>query len=187
MPNISQFDSVSDQRITIVDFAEELGIRKQTIFKVVKRLGIIPQERRESSRGNQLVKTISSSEAAIIKNELNHSGNADVQNDSAFAFLGDEVGVFYLIQLEPDHDKGRFKVGFTTDLDGRVRKHRCSAPLLQCVKSWPCRMAWERTVIDCITDGCDQLHTEVFRAISIDDIIARADKFFALMPTPKQK
>jgi hypothetical protein len=45
--------------------------------------------------------------------------------------------VFYLIQLERDYDPGRFKVGFTTELEGRLQKHRCSARFAQCLKSWP--------------------------------------------------
>jgi hypothetical protein len=85
--------------------------------------------------------------------------------------------------LEPDLDPHRFKVGFTTDLDDRIRKHRCSAPFVRIEKAWPCRRAWERAAIDCATEGCEQLHTEVFRAKKVADVVARADRFFALMPS----
>jgi hypothetical protein len=44
------------------------------------------------------------------------------------AYVLDEASLFYLLQLEPEHDQGRSKVGFTTELEGRLRKHRCSAP-----------------------------------------------------------
>jgi hypothetical protein len=77
----------------------------------------------------------------------------------------------------------RFKVGFTMELDGRLQKHRCSAPFAAYVKQWPCLRAWERTAIDCVTAACEQLHTEVFRARDLDEIVGRADRFFALMPT----
>jgi hypothetical protein len=76
----------------------------------------------------------------------------------------------------------RIKVGFTTDLDGRLRKHRCSAPFAICAKSWPCRPTWERAAIDCVTIGLDQLHTEVFRAGSVADVCGRGDAFFNVMP-----
>jgi len=87
-----------------------------------------------------------------------------------------------VVQLEPTHDRGRFKVGFTTDIDGRLRHHRCSAPFAQCVRTWPCRRTWERAAIDCVTIGAEQLHTEVFRVDSIHVVIERTDEFFGVMP-----
>ena len=90
--------------------------------------------------------------------------------------------VFYLILLEPEFDPGRFKLGFTADIDERIRSHRTVAPLLKVVKTWPCRLTWEKTAIDCITAYCEQIHTEVFRADDIQQVIERADKFFKLMP-----
>ena len=95
------------------------------------------------------------------------------------------LGFLDPIPLEPEHDPGRFKLGFTMDLDGRRRKHRCSAPFAQHVATWPCRRVWERAAIDCITNGCQQLHTEVFRATSVDEIRARAKGFLSMMPALK--
>jgi hypothetical protein len=69
------------------------------------------------------------------------------------------------------------------DLDGRLQKHRCSAPFAARVKQWPCLRAWERTAIDCVTAGCERLHTEVFRAEDLAAVVDRADRFFSLMPT----
>ena len=76
----------------------------------------------------------------------------------------------------------RFKVGFTVELDGRLQKHRCSAPFATYLQTWPCRRTWERAAIDCSTDGCEQLHTEVFRAADLRGVAARAEGFFAVMP-----
>ena len=50
------------------------------------------------------------------------------------------------------------------------------------LKTWPCRSLWEKTVIDCVCDGCERLHTEVFRVDSIDKIISKCDAFFSLVP-----
>jgi hypothetical protein len=95
---------------------------------------------------------ITSEEAQLIKSEFltrTIQSNLTGAADSDFAITED--GVFYFLQLEPIHDPGRIKLGFTTDLDGRLRKHRCSAPFAQCLKTWPCRRIWERTVMDAIT------------------------------------
>ena len=93
-----------------------------------------------------------------------------------------EVGVFYLIQLEADFDPGRFKVGFAAGMSERLRQLRCSAPFAAVVRTWPCRRLWEKTVIDSVAAGCERLHTEVFRTTSLDEIVARCERFFAIMP-----
>jgi hypothetical protein len=172
------------QRIAIVDLADDLQVRKQRIFKILPRLGIRPTQRRELSRGNQNVATVSQSEAIAIRAEIEKSAGTPSGNSSGSpaAFYSDDVGFFYLIQLEPEHDPGRFKLGFTMDLDGRLQKHRCSAPFAQYIGTWPCKRVWERAAIDCVTNGCEQLHTEVFRATSLEQIAAQAKSFFSMMP-----
>ena len=87
-----------------------------------------------------------------------------------------------MIQLEPDHDPGRFKVGFAANINERLRAHRCSDPFAEILKTWACRRTWERTAIDCVTATCEQVHTEVFRTESLDDVKARCDAFFDIMP-----
>jgi len=172
------------KRVAIVDLADELQVRKQWIFKIAKRLGIQSTQRRDTERGNQLVATVSEDEAHAIRREIDTSvrrGSDSASVDEAIDLVS-EVGVFYLMQLEPEHDPGRIKVGFTTDLDGRIRKHRCSAPFATCTKSWPCRRTWERAAIDCITIGLKQLHTEVFRTPDVANVCNRADSFFSIMP-----
>ncbi len=172
-------------RIAIVDLADELQVWKQTIFKIAKRLDIQSSRRRESERGNQLVATVTQAEADLIKSEVLGKRRANAGAIPAGSDYNADEGVFYLIQLEPEHDPGRFKVGFTTDLDGRLRKHRCSAPFAVSVKAWPCRRVWERTAKDFITTELKQLHTEVFHAGSLEEVAARGDRFFEMAPPVK--
>ena len=133
--------------IAIVDLADELQVRKQRIFKILPRLGIRPTQRRDSSRGNQNVAIVSRGEAAAIRSEIDgYSASSSINGARPVgAFSADDVGFFYLIQLEPEH-------------------------------------AWERAAIDCITAGCDQLHTEVFRAVSLTPVSERGQAFFSMMP-----
>lgn len=183
MPEESTREDSLEQLIGVAELADELGCRKQSLFKVIDRLGIKPRKRRDSERGNQLISIVSSADALRIKAEVfarRRPGVGD-SDDSTEQLISDE-GMFYLIQLEPEHDPGRIRLGFSTDLRARLQKHRCSAPFAQYVKSWPCRRTWERTAIDCITDGLEQLHTEVFRASSIEEVLNKACSFFDLMP-----
>ena len=166
--------------VAIADLADELGTYRQSIFKVAKRLRIQPVKRREESRRNQQIAFVTQTEAAAIRAEFaTRRRTGDSTGEIPFTV---EEGMFYVIQLEPEHDPGRLKLGFTTDLVGRLRHHRCSAPFAAYIKSWPCRRVWERAAIDCLTDSLEQLHTEVFRASSLEKVLERGDSFFAVMP-----
>jgi hypothetical protein len=95
----------TQERIAIVDLADDLQVRKQRIFKILKRLNIRPTQRRELSRGNQNVATVSAADAAAIRAEILKFSDAPVVGNSAFngaaaVFYSDDVGFFYVIQLE---------------------------------------------------------------------------------------
>jgi hypothetical protein len=165
--------------ISVIDVATQLGRRKQTIFKVMKRLGIEPVKRRDASSGNQQVSYITRDAVIAIRRDL--ESVEGVARDIP-ALLDDlEQGVFYLVQLEPDIDPVRFKVGFTVSIQERLTKLRCSAPFAVVVGTWSCRRRWERTAIDCVTATCAQLHTEVFRTTSLEAVRRRCSEFFDLM------
>lgn len=168
--------------IPVAELADELGTYRATIFKVVKRLGIQPVKRRDSERGGQQIALVTPAEASAVREEFTAGRRSGTDASGDTLLLAPDEGRFYLIQLEPVHDPGRFKVGFTTDLDGRLRHHRCSAPFAQYMKHWPCRRTWERAAIDCMTAGLEQLHTEVFRGPSLPEVLARGERFFAVMP-----
>jgi hypothetical protein len=87
--------------------------------------------------------------------------------------------------LEPNHDPGRFKLGFATNIDERLRSHKTAAPFSKLLKTWPCKLLWEKTAIDCVSQGCIQIYTEVFRTESIDVVLSRCYQFFKLMPEVK--
>src|SRR5207247_601344 len=102
-----------DDRIAVIELAEQLQRRKQTVFKVLKRLGIHAVARREPQRRNQFVATLTQEEAAAVQRALGPLSAPGPNSDFVPPRAGDELGVFYVLQLEPAHDPGRFKVGFT--------------------------------------------------------------------------
>lgn len=168
-------------RISVLDVAAQCGKRKTTIFKVISRLGIETQKLKSPERHGQLIAYITEEDAEQIKSELESSSRSLTDNGPSPSLP--ELGVFYLIQLEPDLEPGRFKVGFASNMNERLRSHRCSAPYAKVVKTWECKSLWEKTAIDAVCNECEQLHTEVFRTDSIDDVIARCDQFFSFMPS----
>ena len=171
---------MDENYISVIDVAKAVGKAKQTVFKVLKRLGIESQKMRGPDSRGQLIAYITQEEYNLVKAEIqNIRGGESVTPEPTIP----ELGVFYVVQLEPDHDPGRFKVGFASNMAERLRAHRCSAPFSKVLKTWPCRSLWEKTIIDCVCDGCERLHTEVFRVDSIDKVISKCDAFFSLMPT----
>ena len=169
---------MTPDRISVIDAAEDLGRRKQHLFEVLKRLGIEPIMAQGPGAHGQRISYLSLEQYGLLKKELAES-NAQSADDVG----ADHVSsVFYLIQLEPDHDPGRFKLGFASSIEERLRAHRTAAPLCQVVATWPTKPLWEKTAIDSIARGCERLHTEVFRADSLAGIEARGNAFFALMP-----
>ena len=173
-----------DELIPVIDGATRLGTHKQTVFKVLKRLGISTTKQRSSAHRNQVIAFITEEDLARVAQELSPlQGQSSQQTtDTGELVIGTDTGVFYLIQLEPDHDPGCFKVGFATSMPDRLRTLRCSAPFATVLRTWPCKVLWERTAMDCVAAGCDRLHTEIFRTESLDAVVTKCEQFFALMP-----
>ena len=171
--------------ISVIDLAAKCGKRKTTIFKVLRRLGIEATKMRSAANAGQVISYITDEEAKLVVEELSSGTSFEEADDKQSLELKPEQGVFYLLALEPEHDPGRFKVGFAVSLPERLRQLRCSAPFAPCakvVRSWPCKSLWEKTAIECASVGCERLHTEVFRTSSLDAVVARCNQFFSLMP-----
>lgn len=165
--------------ISISRIAKIHGRHRSAIHKIVDKLGMNSVKvASEETRGQKAshITMVDYQELERHLEEAVEEGHEDRHS-----------GVFYLVVLEPDFDPGRFKVGFTTDLNERMRSHRTSVPFAKLVKTWPCKIQWEKTAIECITVDCEPLYTEVFRTDAIQKVIDRANRFFELMPKPIDK
>ena len=84
--------------ISVVDLASQFGRRKQTVFKVLKRLRIEPRKLRSSDRRGQLISYVTAEESRLIAVELRSAPQASKSDDAGTALpeaLPDERGVFY--------------------------------------------------------------------------------------------
>lgn len=180
-------ENTMDESISIIDAAKRLGKRKQYMFKIIKKLGISIEKQRHSKHRGQTISYITNKDFNRISEYVSNNQNLGNTNSNGDIVETPPIdyGKFYLIQLEPDHDTGRFKVGFASNLAERLRDLKCSAPYATIVKTWPCHRLWEKTAIDCVTVDCRKLHTEVFRTDNLDNVQNKCDQFFALMPKMK--
>lgn len=179
---------MNESFISVKEFAETNGLHRQTVFRVLKRLNIEQSKLRGGSENRgQTISYITKQDAVLILDELRSSKTLQrTDNKGKSIELPDatlyDIGVFYLLCLEPEHDPHRFKVSFASNINDRLRQHRCAAPYTKVIKTWACRRLWEKTAIECVTQECERLHTEVFRANSLDAVETKCEQFFALMP-----
>ena len=166
--------------VSLKQLAEALGMDRSHVRRYVLRHGVQTHKRRTPDSQNQLTLAISVEDADFITTKRREEGFMGASKP-----VSKEVGVFYLIRLVPELDPRRLKLGFADDLASRLSQHRTAAPTAEVVKAWPCKRAWEGTVMDCLAaTGCRLILNEVFEADDIDTLLRRGDELFRLLPDP---
>ncbi len=171
---------MSKKFVTIKQLAEELEMDRSHARRYVLKLDVTPTKRRTADSGGQLVLTVSKEEAEFIKKKRGEEG-----------FLGSsktvdkEVGSFYVIQLVPELDENRIKLGFAGDVNQRLAQHRTSAPTARVLATWPCKRNWEKTVIDALARVEGKLIlNEVYEFADVEQIIEHGNRLFELLGDP---
>lgn len=177
-------DTNDQMVIPVVELARELKTQRGPIHKIVKRLGIVPMDSRLKNKGNQKVKVITHEEADRVRDEYWRNAKTAAAESGGQELPVGGPGIFYLLQLEPELDPSRIKLGWTSHLDNRLTDHRCSAPFVICIKTWPCRSTWESAALDCLGNGLERLHTEIFRGADVEELVRKGNEFFGLLPEP---
>jgi len=172
-----------NEYISIKNLSEELGMDRSHARKYIIKMGIVPQKRRTLDSGNQLTLTVTEEEAnKIKKNRLELGYNFDNR------IVNNENGYFYVIQLVPELDPKRIKLGYTNDINDRLNQHKTAAPTAKILKSWQCKRSWESTVMDSLTsNNCKHILNEVFECDDIENLIEHGNKLFLLLPKPNEK
>lgn len=171
---------VSDEYVSIKDLAQRLGMDRSHARRYVMKLGYSFHKRRTPDSGSQLTLCVTGAEADEIASQ-----RADKGFTASTVVVLSDVGVFYVIQLVPDLDPKRLKLGFAESLEQRLSQHRTAAPTARVLRAWPCKRLWEFTAIDALTrEGCRLILNEVFECDEPDTLVRRGDAFFSLLPAP---
>jgi len=182
--------TISDNLISVIDLANEHGKRKRTIFKILKRLRIEPRKFFGANNRGQVIAYITNDESRLVVEYLlsrkASTGSEGKNSDSSPESVLAEQGVFYWLLLEPNHDPGRFKVGCHKPAGAATSIALLSATY-EGHTYMACKQVWEKTAIECVANGCERLHTEVFRTISLESVVAKCERFFELMPKLEAK
>jgi hypothetical protein len=173
-------DVVSDEYVSIKDLAQRLGMDRSHARRYVMKLGYSFHKRRTRDSGSQLTLCVTSAEADEIASQ-----RADKGFTASTVVAISDVGAFYVIELVPDLDPKRLKLGFAESLEQRLSQHRTAAPTARVLRAWPCKRSWELTAIDALTrEGCRLILNEVFECDDSVSLVKRGDAFFSMLPAP---
>jgi hypothetical protein len=185
LPLSALAELLGSTRSTIRHFADLLGFR-YTIRRIGprrKRAACLTPEQAQAiateiERETAACASSSSSENAQTCGQALASQQPGTKNQEP----RNAEGHFYLLQLEPKHDPGRFKLGFSSDLESRLDDLLTVVPLAKLIATWPALRSWERTAIVSVAQDAEAISQEVFRTDRLEEVIAAADRFFSVMP-----
>ena len=167
--------------VSIKDLARQLGMDRSHARRYVLKLGYPFQKRRTIDSGGQLTLCVALADAKQIATQRAGQGFT-----APTIVAVSNIGHFYVVQLIPELDAKRLKLGFAESLQQRLAEHRTAAPTAKLLCSWPCKRSWERAVIDALTGAnCRLISNEVFECDDPQKLIQRGNKIFELLPDPK--
>jgi hypothetical protein len=179
--------SKENEMVSFTELAKKLAMHKAHANRYVKKathkLDIQIRKWRDPDAGNQLVMAVSAADAERLVEYRRNQGFLGGQQT-----LDIDKGVFYVVQLVPDLDPKRIKLGFAVDMAERLQQHRTAAPTADVLKTWRCKRAWETTVMEALVcEGCSLILNEVYECDDVSALLERGEKLFNLLPDPDKK
>lgn len=169
--------------VSIQELAQRLGMDRSHARRYVLKLGYSFHKRRTADSGRQLTLCVTEFEAGEIAAHRANQGFT-----ASTVVVVSDVGVFYVIQLVPELDPRRLKLGFAESLEQKLAQHRTAAATARVFQAWPCKRSWELTAIDALTAvGCRLILNEVFECDDPDALIQRGEAFFRMLPLPTER
>ena len=165
--------------VTVKDLAAELGMDRSGLRKYIIKSGFsLITIRGDTGAKNQSLIALALEDAEGVRALRASQGFSKTMR----APIENGDGFFYAIQVVPDLDPLRIKLGWTYNVSDRLSAHQTAAPTAVLLRSWPCRKVWEYAAMHSVTRiGCKHIGNEVYRCENIDDLLDRGDTFFALM------
>ena len=171
--------------VTLRKLAEDLGMDRSHLRKYVLRLGIEPLRVRTHESRNQetLALTLGAERVRIERANAGFGSQRSVVAESG------NLGVFYVVILDPEVRANRVKFGFTNNLDSRMSTYRTINPDSTVAGYWGCNRNWEAAAIAALAnvEACNLVAGEVYDCGDVEEVVRRGDKFFSMMPTTKME
>lgn len=170
--------------MTFREVADQIGVSIDTIRRTARRLDLIIQKEKTTTSKGATVHGLSIDDANRIVSYFEDRDNPDSDVDASSL---DRFGYFYIIQLIPEAIPNRVKIGYTDNIDTRLREHKTAAPTARYLGHWMCKRSWDQAAMDSITrKGCQLVMNEVYEG-NIEGFLSRAEEFFRIMPQNSDK
>ncbi len=169
---------------TFRELADQLEVSIDTVRRTVRKLEFTVRKEKTSASKGASVHCLNIDEAnqliSHFENRDSHVSNIDQASFNRF-------GYFYIIQLIPEAIPNRVKIGYTDNLETRLKEHQTAAPTAKYLGHWNCKRSWDQAAMDSITrSGCSLVMNEVYEG-DIEGFLKRANEFFDVMPESYDK
>ena len=183
-----------DDVMTIHDLADEFGVSRDRAVKIVRRLeGDLEINRlpaRAARSGQKIIAYKRSDGRNIVVAHQERLSKKDARRKAKEMRKidreriprprppGSKTELWYLIQMSPTDDQ--FKIGWTSDIEERVRSYKTANPRLHVMKKWACNRERDNAAMKHLFqfDAIERIGKEVFRTKDINRVITRLDDFF---------
>jgi hypothetical protein len=164
--------------VTLKELADEIGLDKSNTRRYVIKHGFAWSKVRTKESGNQVENVLSKQDADAIMETRKKQGFSSLQ-----IVQKSNVGWFYVIQVVPELDPLRIKLGFSSDTERRLAAYKTVSPTANILALYPCKLTWEKAAIESVTRvECVNISNEVFQCKDLSNLIERCSQFFELMP-----
>jgi len=175
---------MSQNLVLLSDLANELNLDRSNLRRYVLKNGFKPLKTRTLTTRGQLALAFTQEDAEAIRKLRQSQGYVTKCKAMGEPISDNGNGWFYIVQLIPELDERRVKLGFAGNVAIRLSAHQTAAPTAQILKAWPCHRVWEYAAIASVTrEDCQPLSNEVFIANDLGALVERGDEFFSIMPS----
>jgi hypothetical protein len=170
--------------VLVRDIAQELGVDASYFRRwlIDNGFSFIKVRGNQNQRANALTAGDAARAVALREEQGYPAGGIGTAEVGSTASLG--LGWFYVIQLVPELEPNRVKLGYADTIRTRLAAHKTTCPNARLAGSWRCKPAWELAARESATrEGCQCAGGEVFDVDDITSLLERCAAFFELMPT----
>ncbi len=165
--------------IRLNECAKEMGVDKSNLSKYLKagKYGNIKIKFiRDKTKGNQKVSIISKKDFEKIKNIRIKDGfgvNKPIGKEN--------VGFFYIVQINPDNIPNRYKCGFSNIPNQRISSYKTVCPNAKFVFKTKCDDFFEKPLLKMISKNSKQIGVEIFEIKDINKIENKIEEVLKLL------
>jgi len=167
--------------ISLRALAHELQIDASGLRKRIVANGISIHTVKQN---NRLCNGLSDEDATVIRSwhkDIKDCGNNTLKSSKDDTATSCRPVTVYVIQLVPDLQPKRIKVGVADSIDARLSQHRTTCPTLSVLRLYTASPAHESILIQLLCSKEKQIGTEVFDVQSIEQTLTNIDTFFFIL------